>query len=332
MSVDKLAAQQQLTLVEGKALPEQSKPEPQFYIAPKIRSLVEAGLEIEQGEPTPQEIAFYTRYLVQASLPYRAPKNKDIWARPGGNFDLVVQPGTRKNRKTGEYETLGFPYGQIPRLLLFWISTEIVRTKDRKLYLGNSLTQFMLKIGLNPYNGSVGSKRSDKSRLNKHMESLFRARISFDFHQDRNTKYLDMQIAPYGNLWWDPKHPDQLSLWETEIVIGEAFFMATMEASIPVDTRALRVLKSSALELDLYVWAQYKQWCANRYNKPQRIPWKSLGQQLGAEYKDPRNLDKKLRKHMKAVQVVSRGLKLDSEPGVLIFLPGGLTAIEGRKS
>jgi hypothetical protein len=33
---------------------------------------------------------------------------------------------------------IGYPFGSIPRLLLFWITTEAVQTKVRRLELGKS--------------------------------------------------------------------------------------------------------------------------------------------------------------------------------------------------
>ena len=41
-----------------------------------------------------------------------------------------------------------YTYGSIPRLLLFWITTEAVRTKARRIEFGRSLTAFMLELGL----------------------------------------------------------------------------------------------------------------------------------------------------------------------------------------
>ena len=50
----------------------------------------------------------------------------------------------------------GYPYGIIPRLLLFWMTSEVVWKKNakieeeekRKLYLGESLSEFMREFGL----------------------------------------------------------------------------------------------------------------------------------------------------------------------------------------
>ncbi len=35
------------------------------------------------------------------------------------------------------------PYGSVPRLLLAWVTTEAVKTKERELELGDSMSAFM---------------------------------------------------------------------------------------------------------------------------------------------------------------------------------------------
>ena len=58
------------------------------------------------------------------------------------------------------------PFGNIPRLLLAWVTTEAVRTQSRELILGSSLSEFMGKLGMD----SVGGART---RLRNQMRRLF---------------------------------------------------------------------------------------------------------------------------------------------------------------
>jgi hypothetical protein len=125
-------------------------------------------------DPDKVEAAFMARQLVQATLPHKNPGNVPLWARTNGNLALTIQPGQ------GDGKLLGYPYGTIPRLLLVWMTTEAVKTKNRRLELGNSLTAFMRELGLNPDNGGTGAKRSDARRLRDQMQRLFQARISFN--------------------------------------------------------------------------------------------------------------------------------------------------------
>jgi hypothetical protein len=70
------------------------------------------------------------RQLVQCTLPHSDPGNVPLWKRTNGNLTLVIDPF--KDRKTGKAM---YPYGTIPRLLLFWIVTEATQNKSRHMRL-----------------------------------------------------------------------------------------------------------------------------------------------------------------------------------------------------
>lgn len=136
-----------------------------------------------------------------------------------------------------------------------------------------------------------GGKRSDAARLRDQMLRLFAARISFqvtaaDPHR-HGVAWVRMEIAPAGELWWDPKQPGDETLWGSWIELGDKFFQAIVSSPVPLDMRALRALRRSPLALDLYAWASYKSWVVNKKNLPQFVPWERLMEQLGADY-DPK--------------------------------------------
>ena len=63
------------------------------------------------------------------------------------------------------------PFGNFPRLLLAWVSTEAVRTQSRELDLGRSLSEFMRSLDV--YTTSGGTH----TRLRNQMKRLFNAHI-----------------------------------------------------------------------------------------------------------------------------------------------------------
>src|SRR5512137_114358 len=135
------------------------------------RRIVEASVAISLDRPTDQEKAFLARHLVQTTLPHANPGDVPVWSRKNGNLTLTIQQGYDEEGKP-----YGHPYGTIPRLLLYWMTTEALRTKSPKLDLGDSLASFMEELGLDP---SRGGKRSDAYRLKDQMMRLFEASISF---------------------------------------------------------------------------------------------------------------------------------------------------------
>jgi hypothetical protein len=71
------------------------------------------------------------------------------------------------------------------------------------------------------------------------MNRLFRAKISFDVAQeasngDHGSVWLDMQVAPKGELWWSHRTPNQDTLWQSWIELGEHFFEAIISAPVPL--------------------------------------------------------------------------------------------------
>ncbi len=282
------------------------------------------GIQLDRASA--KDAAFLARQFIQATLPHRDPK-ADTWTRKNGNFALGLQAGF--NHLTSE--SYGLPYGVIPRLLLFWITTEALRTKQRRLELGNSLAQFMREVGLNPETG--GGKRSDAKRLQEQMRRLFQAHISFmqsDPQGVSGEAWLDMKIAPRGVVWWDVKNPEQGALWKSWIELGETFFEAITSSPIPVDTRALKALKRSPLALDLYALCCYESYRVQKTDKARFIPWRSLMMQLGADYEGEhaaRDFAVKCRKALLKVKAVMPSLRLGNEPGGVTILPESMTAI-----
>ena len=292
-------------------------------VAPLTRSqekLVDAAAVI-QMDPGDTEAAFMARELVQCTLPHSNPGDKlPAWKRTNGNLTLSIKPGSDIDGNT-----FGYPFGTIPRLLLFWITTEALRTKDRRLELGHSLSTFMREVGLDPNTG--GGKRSDARRLQDQMRRLFQSTISFqrtmqEQHR-QGERWLNMQVAPKGEFWWDPRDPAQATLWGSYVILGEHFFEAITSAAVPADMRVLRAIKRSPLALDLYVWAT---WRVFKLSKSVFIPWEGLMGQMGSGYDLTDEFARKAKAALRKIQTVYPALKLTYAKGGLVLHPS-LTAI-----
>ncbi|MBV8524986.1 MAG: hypothetical protein JOY71_23180 [Acetobacteraceae bacterium] len=298
------------------------------HLTPQHMRIIQAGGEIRtQPEPDPADIAFMARQLIQATLPHSDPGKVEIWERRNGNLTLRIRPGWDHDRN----RALGYPYGTIPRLLLFWITTEALRTKSRRLYLGNSLAAFMRELGLDP---TRGGRCSDATRLRDQMMRLFRAIISFDRIEDERHHWLDMQIAPEGctSLWWDFHYPTQNDLFSSWIDLNERFYAAIIAAPVPVDMRALRALKRSPLALDLYAFVSYKAFVATQTGKVQFITWEQLMGQLGQDYSDVRDFRRKTKAALHKIKAVYPGLILGDRKGGIEIQPGASAAVPPKRA
>lgn len=281
------------------------------------RQAVEA-VQIYMTDPGKADLAYMAREFILCTLPHSDPGDVLYWGRTNGNLTLGIKAGV--NEKTGK--SYGIPYGIIPRLILVWMVTEIIRTKSRRLELGNRLADFLLKLGLDP---SRGGKCSDTRRVPQQMERLFNSIISFNASlksEGRNGYARDnIQVAPKAVFWWSDKDPEQAALFGSYIEVSEGFYNAVMKAAHPLDIRVLRHIKDSSLGIDLYTILNREAFRAMKDDKPYFLAWEWLHEQTGNEYKNLDNFRRDALAQVKAILAVHPGLIITQQ-----------RACRGRKS
>jgi hypothetical protein len=280
--------------------------------SPVLDRMVSTVLDM-RANPDAIEKAYMARHLVQCTLPHSDPGNVPIWRRTNGNLTLSVRPMLDPKTDMPLY-----PCGTYPRLLLYWIVTEATRTKSRKLFLGKSLAQFMRQLGLDPYSGG---KRGGPKRLHDQMTRLLRATISFEQTFGNGQSWIDMQIGPVAELWWDPAKDEQGDLFQSWLELGEQFYKAVTTRPVPLDPRALRALKKSPMSLDLYSWLAHKTWIAASKREAQLVPWEGLALQMGADYADLNNFKKKVRRSLGDIRKVYEAVKVEETKEGLLVRP-----------
>jgi hypothetical protein len=289
----------------------------------QLERIVHAAAEIAMDGPTAADKAFLARQLVQTTLPHTDPGEVPVWSRSNGNVTLLVQQGYKANG-----EGVGHPYGTIPRLLMYWMTTEAVRTKTPRLVLGDSLASFMEQLGLDSRGGGV---RSDRVRLEQQMRRLFAARISFEGTLDEDGMSGEvveyMPIARRTVFWWNTQDPSQKALWESYIELDSEFFSAITANPVPVDLRALRAIKRSPLALDLYSLLTYQAFRASKVGKPFFMTWKQMQTALGTSYAEHTDLKKAIKTALAKIQVVYPGLAIGGKDGGVEVLASSVPAI-----
>ena len=104
----------------------------------------QVNLLVNASEADP-DMGFMARLMALCSLPRTNPGNRLQYKRVNGPYKLVMVAGADNK----------LPYGNLPRLLLAWVSTEAVRTQSRVLILGDSLSEFMRTLGVYSSAGGV---------------------------------------------------------------------------------------------------------------------------------------------------------------------------------
>jgi hypothetical protein len=267
-----------------------------------LDKLISEALAIEAEEARQAgALGYMARALVQATMPHSKIDSHEF-KRRNGAFKLTILADSE----------VGLPYGSIPRLLVAWVTTEAVRTKEREIILGHTLSDFMAKLDLIPTGGRWGSI----TRLREQMKKLFAASISCTYDDGQNWAIRNVQPVAKANLWWDPKSPQQAALFQSTITLGEEFFNEAVNHPIPIDMRALKALKRSPMALDIYCWLTYRM---SYLKQSSTIPWEILQIQFGADYaatpQGLRDFRRAFLRELKKVQVVYPEAKLESLPG-----------------
>ena len=156
------------------------------------------------------------------------------------------------------------------------------------------------------------------------MVSLFSASVTLVYERTGLYQRVSSFVADKQELWWDPKRPQESSLWESKIRLGEELFEEIIRRPIPINMNALKALKRSSLGLDLYLWLSYRTFSLD---KPLRLTWRQLYRQFGA---DPDQADDKrpvdnfrtdCLRELKKINLVWPGLEWSTAKGVLVVKP-----------
>lgn len=262
--------------------------------------------QIYATPPTLADVVYMAREFITCTLPHSDPGNVLSWSRTNGNLTLAITSGI--NAKTGE--PYGIPYGIIPRLLLVWMVTEITRTRNPRLELGNRFSDFLMTLGLDPSNGT--GKRSDARRTREQVERLIHSIIQFEQttsqHKRDGSEGKKMLVAEDWGLWWDKDSLEQGALWGSYIVVSQRFFDEVVKAPNPLDVRVLRHIKDSSLGIDLYTILNREAFIAMKEDKPRFLAWEWLHERTGNEYRDMRDFRRYALEQIKAIMGVHHGL------------------------
>jgi hypothetical protein len=259
-----------------------------------LNKLITHAIAIEEAEAIKVgALGYMARILVQATIPH-SNLAETTFERTNGKLSLAIMG----------HPKVGLPYGTYPRLLLAWLATEAVRTKESTIVLGKNLSGFMAELGLVPTGGRWGNIW----RLMDQMRRLFSASISCVYSEESLSGGLGFNIAKEYHLWWDPKIPEQADLWQSTVILSQDFFREIIDRPVPIDMRALKALKTSSMALDLYCWLTYR---FSYLSRKTEIPWRLLQNQFGSSYANTKQgrfeFKRQLLAQLKKVAVVYEG-------------------------
>ena len=273
-----------------------------FTVADQVNQLVGAS----EADP---DLGFMARMMVLCSLPRTNPGNRHQYKRVNGPYKLGMTAGLDNK----------LPYGNFPRLLLAWVSTEAVRTQSRVLVLGDSLSDFMRALGVySAGGGNAGIK------LRNQMRRLFNAHVQLVYEDEHGEASVSSSVTDSTELWWNVRKPGERSLWDSKIELSEKFFQEIIRHPVPLDMNILKSLKRSTLGLDLYLWTAYRTFALRA---PLRLSWRQVYRQFGAhpdKSSDNNTVQAfryKVLRELKKIKLAWPGLNYTTGRGVLILHP-----------
>jgi hypothetical protein len=157
------------------------------------------------------------------------------------------------------------------------------------------------------------------------MERLFGSAISTRWKHDQASQIhisgSNLLLAEEFDLWWAPQKLPRTPMAQSSVTLSQRFFEQLVEAPVPLDLRAIRVLKRSPLSLDLYAWATRR---VSYLNRPLRMSWRSFQLSFGAGYADTPQGKSRFRGNaieaLRRVKAVYPELRIDlRRDGILMY-------------
>ncbi len=244
-------------------------------------------------------ILYQHSVLCQTCMPYRDPGTEvRAWQRSNGRVSLRIQAGNAYDATNDSWIDVGLPHGPKPRLVLYHLNAEALRTQSPLLELEDSLTAFVKRtLGLDPGGRTIKTVKDQLTRLAS-------ADFRFGMGQDGRSVTIKGSVIDGFELW-TPKNDKQRVLWPTTIQFSPNYFNSLMQHAVPLNEQAVARLSHSAMALDVYTWLAQR---LHRVDptKPGLVPWVSLKAQFGTDYGRMVDFRRVFTRTLKLVKVVYR--------------------------
>jgi Plasmid encoded RepA protein len=272
-----------------------------------------------QAVTAAEGISFQYVPLIQCSFPHADPKHATTFTRKNGWLELT--------RGTTRPEA-GLPYGVPARLLTIYCTSEAVRTNSPEIYLGDSVHDFLRRLDVPITRGTRGSLSVYANQLLR----LIHSTVSIDenIRDGAGRSGLHIRQALFveeARLWWDdPEHAASRTGRRggqggiangSSLMLSSVLFHSILERSAPLATHAIKQLRKSPMDLDVYAWLVHRLF---HLSKPSLVSWEQLSSQFGHSYREPRTFRRFFLDSLKRVSKVYPDAKLKvCDPGVLLL-------------
>jgi Plasmid encoded RepA protein len=287
------------------------------------RDLFERVLAVQDEAPNP---SFLHSALCAMSLPVRRPRDEFApIMRQDGQYTLVINPKPRLDMVDGQqqFQSLGIPFGSLPRLILIHIMTEAVRASSRQIHLGRNFSDWMRRMGFRTISyGPRGSATLIRDQMDRLLSCEWM--IRWDNVDQSGEHEFGIREIKLTNEYRGQDGPK--AGFQRDILMTEGFFQHLKDHAVPLNEVAIRQLRDSATALDLYTWLAYRLPRVSS-KRPASLSWEQLAVHFGNDGKNIRKFRQTIRdaweRHVSAVYPEARAefdttvVKLHASPAPL---------------
>jgi hypothetical protein len=240
-------------------------------------------------------IIYQHSVLCQTCLPYRNPGELRRWTRKNGFLTLELDAGRAFDNRASDFVDVGLPYGPKPRLVLYHLNAEALRTQSPLIELEHSLTGFVKRtLGLDSQGRNIQTVREQLTRL---------AACEFRIGKSDSGSSITVHARILNGLkLWTPEHAGKREISPTQVQFSQEYFESLMQHAVPLNETAVARLSHNAMALDTYAWLAQR---LHRIGPAEaRVSWVSLAEQFGAGYAHVREFRRVFKRTLAQVKVV----------------------------
>ena len=258
-------------------------------------------------------VGYQHSVMMMCFLPQKRPASGERkYVVRHGKAALQVSAGDLANpEEWGDFKECALPFGSRARLILPYINAFAVRGRTREVDLGDSLRQFLGRLGM-----TVDGRRGRE--VTEQVEAIAAAEIRLGVWNE------DRVVTKYGRVadavsFWLEKDADQRTLWQPAMWLSKEYYDVLIERPVPVDMGHLTQLTRSPRRMDLYSWLTYRTSGIGE-GRQVRIKLSDLQPVFAPDIESRERLFKqRLRQDLAAVGKVYSGFKVSMEGDVLVL-------------
>ena len=257
-----------------------------------------------------EDPSFLHAVLCQVGLP-RSPTSDRAFIRSSGTASLRIEAGQWFDGRG--WLDMPLPSGTRPRLVLFHVCSEAVRTRSPVVEVEHSSSAFLKRLGITKGGESM---RQFKSQ----MLALAACRMQLGYQTASRVVNLKCDPIEQFEAWLQHADNGQRVMWPGVMTLSGKFYETLIEHAVPLEPSAIAQLQNSALALDTYTWLAHRL-CRVKKNAGAMLPWRALKEQFGQEYRSEKDFKRELTGALRKAMAVYPAARVDKVRGGLRLFP-----------